>query len=106
MGKQAALAGCLLTLSASALAHTPVCVCKQQDDGIVCEGGYSDGSHANGVRIDVIAYDETVLVSGQLDERSRFRFARPARPFYVLLDAGPGETAEVDWRDIPGMRLE
>ncbi|MGC4027632.1 MAG: hypothetical protein QM696_01985 [Steroidobacteraceae bacterium] len=86
-----------------AQAHTPVCVCTLQDGQIVCKGGFHDGSRAQGVRIDVIAYDETLLVTGKLDAQSRFAFARPDRPFYVLMDVGPGEIAEVDWTDIAGL---
>ncbi|MGC3982072.1 MAG: hypothetical protein QM808_12495 [Steroidobacteraceae bacterium] len=92
-----------LMYASFAQAHTPVCVCKQQAGQITCEGGYHDGSRAQGVRIDVIAYDETILFTGKLDARSRFAFAMPSQPFYVLMDVGPGEMAEIDWKDIVGI---
>lgn len=95
-----------LSVAMPAQAHTPVCVCKVRAEQIVCEGGYHDGTRAQGVRIDVIAYDETLLVTGRLDAGSRFSFARPDRPFYVLMDVAPGEIVEVDWTDIAGIARE
>jgi hypothetical protein len=36
----------------SAMAHTPLCSCYDNGDGtITCEGGFSDGSSASGLRI-------------------------------------------------------
>ena len=53
--------------SASALAHNPMCECKAIDaEQIKCTGGFSDGSGAPGVTLDVIGYDETILVPGKL----------------------------------------
>lgn len=44
--------------SASALAHNPMCECKAIDAGqIQCTGGFSDGSGAPGVTLDVIGYE-------------------------------------------------
>ena len=41
--------------SASALAHNPMCECKAIDaEQIKCTGGFSDGSGAPGVTLDVI----------------------------------------------------
>lgn len=40
---------CLLGLSGNALAHNPMCECKQIDsEQIRCTGGFSDGSGARG----------------------------------------------------------
>jgi hypothetical protein len=76
--------------SASALAHNPMCECKAIDaEQIECTGGFSDGSGAPGVTLDVIGYDETVLVPGKLGAE-----------FYVLFDAGPGHVVEIDQADI------
>ncbi|WP_025993348.1 hypothetical protein [Pseudomonas viridiflava] len=90
-----------LGLSASALAHNPMCECKQIDnEQIRCTGGFSDGSGAPGVTLDVIGYDETILVPGKLGEDSTVTFKRPASEFYVLFDAGPGHVVEIDQADI------
>ena len=87
--------------SASALAHNPMCECKAVDaEQIECTGGFSDGSGAPGVTLDVIGYDETILVPGKLGEDSTLTFKKPAAEFYVLFDAGPGHVVEIDQADI------
>lgn len=87
----------------SALAHNPMCECKEIDgEQIRCVGGFSDGSGAPGVTLDVIGYDESVLVPGKLGADSSLTFKKPAGEFYVLFDAGPGHVVEVDHADIEG----
>ena len=91
----------LLGLSGQALAHHPMCECKSVEDGqIRCTGGFSDGSGAPGVTLDVIGYDETILVPGKLGPDSSMTFKRPDAEFYVLFDAGPGHIVEIDQADI------
>ena len=90
-----------LGLSGQALAHNPMCECKSVEDGqIRCTGGFSDGSGAPGVTLDVIGYDETILVPGKLGPDSSMTFKRPDAEFYVLFDAGPGHIVEIDQADI------
>ncbi len=85
----------------NALAHNPMCECKQIDaEQIRCTGGFSDGSGAPGVTLDVIGYDETILVPGKLGADSTLTFKRPSAEFYVLFDAGPGHVVEIDQADI------
>lgn len=93
----------LLTAACSsvALAHNPMCECKQIDDQqIRCTGGFSDGSGAPGVTLDVVGYDESILVPGKLGSDSTVTFKRPDAEFYVLFDAGPGHVVEIDQADI------
>ncbi|MBP2309490.1 hypothetical protein GBZ48_25680 [Azospirillum melinis] len=86
-----------LCAATAAHAHYPVCECRMADgQTVVCTGGFSDGSKAPGVVLDVIAYDEQVLVKGRLGEDSTLSFPRPAQDFYVLFDAGPGHTVEIE----------
>ncbi|WP_017905464.1 hypothetical protein [Pseudomonas asplenii] len=88
-------------LSLNAWAHNPMCECKQIDtEQIQCKGGFSDGSGAAGVTLDVIGYDETVLLPGKLGDDSTLTFKKPDGDFYVLFDAGPGHVVEVDKADI------
>jgi hypothetical protein len=88
-------------LSTVALAHNPMCECKEIDNGqIRCTGGFSDGSGAPGVTLDVIGYDETILVPGKLGSDSTLTFKKPGAEFYVLFDAGPGHVVEIDQADI------
>jgi len=87
--------------SASAMAHNPMCECKAIDaEQIKCTGGFSDGSSAPGVTLDVIGYDETILLPGKLGADSTLIFKKPAAEFYVLFDAGPGHVVEIDQADI------
>ena len=79
-------------LPTQAYAHNPVCRCsKAGSDSIRCVGGFSDGSGAPGVTLDVIGYDEQVLVGGKLGDDSSLTFKRPDGEFYVLFDAGRTE---------------
>lgn len=93
-----------LGLATPALAHYPFCTCAVEGGKIVCKGGFSDGTTAEGVKLDVIAYDEKVLVANKFGPDSTVRFERPAGEFFVLFDAGPGHVVEVDWRDIEGLQ--
>ncbi|UVM52323.1 hypothetical protein LOY38_09890 [Pseudomonas sp. B21-015] len=87
--------------STSVLAHNPMCECKAIDaEQIRCTGGFSDGSGAPGVTLDVIGYDETILVPGKLGADSTLTFKKPGTEFYVLFDAGPGHVVEIDQADI------
>ncbi|AZF04666.1 hypothetical protein [Pseudomonas sp. R5-89-07] len=105
MFKRLTRAGCVLLLGVGfshvALAHNPMCECKEiAGEQIQCKGGFSDGSGAPGVTLDVIGYDETILVPGKLGADSTLTFKKPASEFYVLFDAGPGHVVEIDQADI------
>jgi len=91
----------VLTFSGAAMAHTPIAECTQfADQTIECRGGFSDGSKAAGVTLEVIGYDEKVLIMDKLDKDAKLRFKRPDVDFYVILDAGPGHVVEVDQSEI------
>ncbi|MFQ6571904.1 hypothetical protein [Pseudomonas sp. UM16] len=91
----------VLGVASPALAHNPMCECTPIDgEQIECTGGFSDGSGAPGVTLDVIGYNEEILVPGKLGENSKLTFKRPEGEFYVLFDAGPGHVVEIDYADI------
>ncbi|HCP78314.1 MAG TPA: hypothetical protein DIU11_11435 [Pusillimonas sp.] len=100
---KALLVAIALLCSAAVYAHTPVCHCELNDQRINCEGGYHDGSGAVDITMRVVAYGGETLETGKLNSNSRFSTALPTQPFYILMDVGPGEMVEVDWRDIEGM---
>ncbi|WP_028321781.1 hypothetical protein [Desulfatiglans anilini] len=84
-------------LAGAASAHTPLCSCYDNGDGsITCEGGFSDGSSARGVQIRVIGKDGKLLFEGKMDEFSEFRFDKPAVPFSIEFDAGPGHQVTIE----------
>jgi hypothetical protein len=83
-----------------ALAHTPLCSCWDNGDGtITCEGGFSDGSSAAGVRV-VVLKDGKEIVSGQMDEYSEFTVDKPDGSYTVVFDAGEGHKVEIKGKDI------
>lgn len=82
-------------------AHTPLCSCYDNGDGtITCEGGFSDGSSASGVEIRVMGGNDKVLIKGKMNEDSEFTVDKPAGPYKVVFDSGPGHLIEVDGKDI------
>ncbi|AGT08612.1 hypothetical protein [Paracoccus aminophilus] len=98
------IATAVLALSAlPAAAHYPFCTCAAKAGEIICEGGFSDGTSAEGVKLDVISYEEDVLVPAKFDASSKVSFQKPEGEFYVLFDAGPGHIVEVDYQDIEGL---
>lgn len=86
--------------SSMALAHFPFVECHQSTVDIVCQGGFSDGSGVAGVTIDLISYDEEIIASKAFDEQSNVHFKPYDGEFYILMDAGPGHTIEVEWHEI------
>jgi hypothetical protein len=82
-------------------AHTPLCSCYDNGDGTVtCEGGFSDGSSASGVRMRVEDGKGGVLIKGKMDEDSEFTFDKPAGAYKVVFDGGEGHVVAVDGKEI------
>ena len=85
----------------SAQAHTPMCACYDNGDGsVTCEGGFSDGSSAAGVRMRVVAKDGGQLREGKMDEFSEFTFDKPSGVYSVVFDAGEGHVIEINGEEI------
>ena len=90
-----------LFMAGQALAHTPLCSCYDNGDGMVtCEGGFSDGSSASGVQMRVEDNDGKVLIKGKMNENSEFIFDKPSGVYKVVFDAGTGHVVEIDGKDI------
>ena len=97
----AVLGGALLALALEVQAHAPRFACyAEEGEQIFCEGGFSDGSSARGIGISVVSYEDKLLWSGQLDEKSQIRFKRPADGFFVRFNGGDGHSLEIDQHDI------
>jgi hypothetical protein len=91
----------VIFLAGQVLAHTPLCACYDNGDGtITCEGGFSDGSSASGVKMRVKDKGGRVLIKGTMDEFSEFTFDKPSAPYTVEFDAGPGHVVEIQGKDI------
>ncbi|MBJ7551217.1 hypothetical protein [Marinomonas ostreistagni] len=97
---QTLLAVLMAVFSQTSFAHFPFLECTNEASNIVCIGGFSDGSSAQGITVDLISYDEEIIASKTFNDRSSVEFQQLGREFYILLDAGPGHTVEVDWDQI------
>ncbi len=93
--------GAVSLFAGVASAHPPFCVCKMIDATTVrCEGGFADGTGVPGVKLDVIRYDETVVLETTFGADSTVTFKRPEGEFYILFDAGAGQSFDVDYKDV------
>ncbi len=90
-----------LFLTSLSYAHTPLCSCSDEGDGtILCEGGFSDGSSAAGVKMTVVDASGKTLAEGKMNEDSEFTFKKPDVPYTVIFDAGPGHVVKVPSTEI------
>lgn len=86
--------------SSQAFAHSIFLDCKANDSEVECKGSFSDGSAADNLPVEVISYDDELIVQGKTDSEASFTFTSPNQDFYILMDAGPGHVVEVDMQDI------
>jgi len=91
----------LLAFAGQAFAHSPLMSCFDNGDGTVtCEGGFSDGSSANGVKIHVADGDGKVLVESKMNQDSECTFDKPEGAYSVTFDAGEGHQVQINGSDI------
>jgi len=87
----------LLLVSAPAFGHSALLNCFDNADGtFTCQGGYSDGSSAQGIRIVVRDRSGNVLQEARLDSNSEVILDKPQGDLSVLFDGGSGHSVEVD----------
>jgi len=91
----------LLLLAGVADAHNAICQCFDNgNDTVTCEGGFSDGGKAVGVRVRVVDGAGKVLIEGAMSDKSDYTFPRPKGGFSVVFDGGEGHVITIDGRDI------
>ncbi|MFA9393650.1 MAG: hypothetical protein ACERJ1_02905 [Halodesulfovibrio sp.] len=91
----------VMLAAGTAFAHSPLCDCFDNGDGTVtCEGGFSDGSSASGVKMHVKDGAGKALLEGKMDEDSEYTFDKPSVDYMVIFDAGEGHSVEVNGKDI------
>lgn len=91
----------LLAFAGQAFAHSPLMSCFDNGDNtITCEGGFSDGSSAAGVKIHINDSDGKSILETKMTEDSEVTFDKPAGDYMVIFDAGEGHTVEVNGADI------
>ena len=86
-----AVAALLGAQASPAAAHSALLNCFDN----ACQGGYSDGSSATGIRIVVRDSSGVVLQEARLDSNSEVTLNRPQGDFSVLFDGGAGHSVEV-----------
>ncbi len=88
-------------LTVGAYAHTPIMSCIDEGDGTVtCEGGFSDGSSAGGVKFRVVLKDEKIILNTKLDSESEVNFKKPKTSYTAIFDAGPQHEVYIKSEDI------
>jgi len=91
----------VLALAGQAFAHSPLMSCFDNGDNtITCEGGFSDGSSASGVKIHIKGADGSVIKEASMNQDSECTFDKPAAGYVVVFDAGEGHSVEINGKDI------
>ncbi len=80
-----------------AFAHSALLNCFDNADGtFTCQGGYSDGSSATGIRIAVLDSSNNLLYEARLDADSEVIIPFPQnKDFTVLFDGGSGHSVQI-----------
>lgn len=91
-----AMLAALLLVSVPARAHTPLCDCFDNGDGsVTCQGSFSDGSSASGVKMSVLDEKGKPVAEGKMNKDSEFNFKKPSGTYTVRFDAGAGHALEI-----------
>ncbi len=102
MKKLLAFAFAVMLLSpAFANAHTPLFSCYDNADGtIFCQGGFSNGNAAAGIKVVVQDAKGAEILAAALDDNSEITFDKPEGNYSVIMDAGEGHTVKVESANI------
>lgn len=89
---------CAATFYSPAYAHYPLLDCRfgaEDSAQVYCIAGFSDGSKAPNVLMEVFSEDDEVVAQGRTNDRALFDFNRPDGAFFIIMDAGPGHVIEI-----------
>lgn len=90
----------LVCTTSFVFAHTAIMSCFDNADGtITCEGGFSDGSSASGVKFHILQNGDKIL-EARMNEDSEITFNKPASSYSVMFDAGEGHKIYIQGSDI------
>ncbi len=91
----------MLGMHSLASAHSALLNCFDNADGtFTCQGGFSDGSSATGIKIIVKDSSGNVLQEAQLNADSEVVLPRPQQDFTVLFNGGSGHSVEISGETI------
>ena len=86
--------------SSSLFAHSAIMSCFDNgDDTITCEGGFSDGSSASGVKFKIEQNGKSIF-NAKMSEDSEVTFNKPAGSYNAVFDAGEGHQVYIKGSDI------
>ncbi len=86
----------VLTMPAMAFAHSPIFDCFDNGDGTVtCQGGFSDGSSASGVKVYLKDGSGKILETLNMDANSEVTVKKPEGAYSMEMDAGEGHSINV-----------
>ncbi|WP_147820747.1 hypothetical protein [Salidesulfovibrio onnuriiensis] len=84
----------LFLCAGTTLAHTLFMTVTDNEDGTVTvEGMYSTGTAASDTELRLEGPNGRVLFQGRTDADGELEFAKPASPYTIILDGGPGHVA-------------
>lgn len=90
----------LSCISYSAYAHTAMMNCVDNGEGsITCEGGFSDGSSAQGVSF-ILVQQGKIIFKTKFDENSEVTFKKPSGKYSLIFDAGEMHTVVLQSQNI------
>lgn len=90
----------LAFVASSMFAHSAIMSCFDNGDGtITCEGGFSDGSSASGVKFRVLQNEKKIYES-KMSEDSEVTFKKPTGAYIAVFDAGEGHKVYIKGTDI------
>lgn len=82
------------------LGHTAIMSCFDNgDDTITCEGGFSDGSSASGVKFHILEGGKKTFAI-KMNEDSEVTFNKPKGTYEAVFDAGEGHAVHIKGSDI------
>ncbi|MCV6607569.1 MAG: hypothetical protein OIF32_05110 [Campylobacterales bacterium] len=90
----------LIGVTSYLFSHTPLLTCIDEGDGTVtCEGGFSGGSSAGGVKFRV-EQGKKVVVESKFNSSSEVTFKKPKGEYKAVFDAGEGHVIYLDSKNI------
>ena len=91
----------LLAMPTLSNAHTPLFSCYDNGDGtVLCQGGFSNGNSAAGVKVIIADASGKEIAVTKLDENSEIIFDMPEGDYAVMMDAGEGHKVKVESANI------
>lgn len=83
------------------LAHSPIFDCFDNGDGTIsCQGGFSDGSSASGVKVYLKDASGKTVQSLTLDANSECTIDKPKGEYKMEFDAGDGHSIAISGENI------